>query len=191
MPSLWYGMLRDGVPADEQVIRHNAPSVEPDAPPAVQMDKPEQGEVETDGNPSLPMVNRQLASHWVEGQQYTAGWLAAASDQSHAEIINRQIASAGFNAKREEAGIQGHGTMSYAVGIEPVKDLTEGGKFGNDYFKTNEKDIQDDVTRSVGPPQVDGDVRSAVMAAGKVSARDAATAGLYQAFYAGLQGGPK
>jgi hypothetical protein len=181
-------MVRDGVPADEQVIRHNAPSVEPDAPPAVQDDTPQQGVVEVDGNPSLPMVNRQLASHWVEGQQYTPGWLAAASDQSHAEIINRQIASSGFNAQQEAAGIQGHGTMSYAVGIEPVKDLTEGGKFGNDYFKTNEKDIQDEVTRSIGPPQVDGDVRSAVMGAGKTAARDAAQANQYAAFYASLQG---
>jgi hypothetical protein len=183
-------MLRDGVPADEQVVRHNAESVTPDSPPAVAPDVPEQGNVETDGNPNLGMVGRQLASHWIEGQQYTPEWLAAASDNSHAEIINRQVASAGFNAKREEAGVFGHGTMSVAVGIEPVKDLTEGGKFGNDYFVTHPKTIQGDVSQSMRvPPGWDSDSRGAVMGAGKELARESAESGLYAAFYAGVQGG--
>ncbi len=189
MSTLFYGQMRDGVPGDENIVRSTTAVVQNDAPPAEAKQAPEMSNVETDSNPLLGMETRQVASDWHEGEQYTPEWLARASNQDHNNIINRQVASSGTAAKREEAGQFGHGTMSYAVGIAPVADLREGGAFGNDYFVTNPKDIQEAATNRIEPgPESGGDSRGAVMGAGKTAARQAAEAGSYAAWYSAMQG---
>lgn len=190
MSTLFYGVMRDGVPGDSNVVRMTTAPYNIDAPPAEQQNPPEQGEVETDSNPDLGLVNRQLASDWHPAA-YPArpDWLDRASDQSHIEIINDQVASSGTAAARESAGTFGHGTIPYANGIEPQHDLTDGGKLGNDYFVRNERMPMEGMDYDVQPTIVDNDTRSAVMADGKNATRDASIASLYQAFYSASIGG--
>ncbi len=190
MTSLMFGTLSSiGVPADEAVVRSTATPVEPDAPAAVQDDMPEQQEVETDHNPHLGMVNRQLASKWVEGQQSVPGEIPIDRIQNATnQIINDQVATSGTAAAREAAGIRGHGTLSYAVGIEPVQGLVDGHRMGNDYFTVNPRLIQEGMRHDMSvPPGTDQSTKGAVSAFGKEEARKAAMAAQYNAFWNGGQ----
>jgi hypothetical protein len=188
--SLMFGTLSStGVPADEEVVRSTATPVEMDAPAAMQEDMPEQQEVETDPNPHLGMVNRQLASKWVEGQQSVPQEIPVYGAENAAnQLINQQVATSGTAAAREAAGIRGHGTLSYAVGIEPVQGLVDGHRMGNDYFTTNKRNIQDGMRHDMSvPPGTDQSTKGAVAALGKENARKAAEAAMYQAFWNGGQ----
>lgn len=188
MTSLYFGMLRDGVPADEKVVRTTAEPYEHDAPPAVQDSMPDMQEVANDPNPDLGMTSRQRASHWVEGQQGAPNWIPESDAQyQHNAIVDRQVASSGTAAAREARGEWGHGTMSYAVGIAPVADLTEGGKMGNEYFVRTPRDIQEtsDETMMSVPPGYDQSTKGRVSALGKVEGRAAAVAAQYDAFWNG------
>lgn len=189
MTSLMFGHLSTtGVPADEKVVRSTATPVNHDAPAAMQTDAPEMGEVETDRNPDLGMVNRQLASKWIDREKSVPPWLGDVNAQTqHNLIIDRQVSTAGTAASRESTGAWGHGTMPAAIGIEPVGDLRDGGKMGNEYFVRHERDIQETADETMTAPAKDFD-RSAVgrvAGMGKANARDAAMAGLYDTFWNG------
>lgn len=186
MTSLYFGTLREGVPADEKVVRQTATPYDRDAPAAMQDSMPDRGELETDTNPALGMVNRQKGSLWHQAQKYIPFWKGAVDDQfEHNAIIDRQVSSSGTAAAREAAGEWGHGTASYAVGIEPVGDLTDGGAFGNEYFKRNDRDIQEtaDNTMMSVPPGYDQSTKGRVAAEGKVAARQSAMAGMYNTWW--------
>ncbi len=186
MTSLYFGLLRDGVPADEKVVRTTAEPYDASTRPAMQDDTPERGEVETDSNPQLGMTGRQLASHWVEGQQSVPPQTPLVNAAHlHNDLIDRQVSSSGTAAQREASGEWGHGTLSYAIGIEPVADLTEGGKMGNEYFKANDRDIQETADNSMMsvPPGYDQSTSGKVAATGKTLSREAAMAGMYNAFW--------
>lgn len=186
MTSIMFGTLSTiGVPADEKVVRNTATPVEHDAPAAMQADMPEMSEVETDHNPNLGMVNRQLASKWFDRTRSRPAWKNKVDDgYQHNAIIDEQVSSSGHAAAKEASGEWGHGTMPYAVGIEPVGDLRDGGKMGNEYFKTNERNIQDTAGTEVQPPtNYDQSVTGRVSALGKTAARNAAMAGMYDAFW--------
>lgn len=186
MTSLYFGMLREGVPADEKVVRSTAEPYEHDAPAAVQDSMPDQQEVSTDPNPDLGMVGRQLGSHWVEGVKNAPEWRERVdSAHLHNDVIDRQVSTSGTAAGREAAGIWGHPSASYAVGIAPQGDLTDGGKMGNEYFVRNEREIQDtsDNTMMTVPPAYDQSTKGRVAAEGKVASRESAMAAMYDAFW--------
>jgi hypothetical protein len=188
MTSLYFGLLRDGVPADEKVVRSTTAPYEPDAPAAVQDSMPDQQEVTADPNPDLGMVGRQLASHWVSSEKSTPAWIPESNAQTeHNAIVDRQVASSGTAAAREASGVWGHGTMAYAVGIAPVGDLTDGGKMGNEYFVRTPRDIQEtaDDTMMTVPPGYDQSTKGRVAALGKADARVAAVSAQYDAFWNG------
>lgn len=187
MTSLFMGSLTNvGVPADEEVVRSTATPVEHDAPAAMQTDQPEPNEVETDTNPHLGMVNRQLASNWHEGRRDTPQWIGtvAAQDESN-QIINRQVSTSGTAASRETAGATNK-NLSYAVGIEPVDGLVDGHAMGNTYFERNERPVQATMDASMTPANgLDRRTIGQVAQAGKTNARDAAVAAQYNAFWNG------
>lgn len=188
MTSLYFGVLREGVPADEKVVRSTATPYDKDAPAAVADSMPDRGESFNDTNPALGMVGRQLASMWVQGSKYVPFWKGQVDESfEHNAIVDRQVSTSGTAAQREAAGEFGHGSASYAVGIEPVSDLTDGGAFGNEYFKTNDRDIQEtsDNTMMSVPPGYDQSVKGRVAAEGKVAARQSAMAGMYNSFWNG------
>ena len=185
MTSLMFGHLSGiGVPADEVVVRSTATPVEHDAPAAVQEDMPMPNEVETDSNPHLGMVNRQLASDWHEGVRGVPAWIPEVDAVSNsATIINSQVSSSGTAAARESSGVTIK-NMSYAVGIEPVSDLVDGHKMGNEYFTTNPKLIQSTMTDSMSlPPGSDQQTSGKVSALGKDNARKAAQAAIYNSYW--------
>jgi hypothetical protein len=175
--NLLFGQMgNNGVPADERVVRNTATPVLQDAPPAVQPEAPVWNEpIESDQNPNLGLVNRTLASHWVEGEQYAPFWSTSVDDQwQHNNIVDRQVSSSGTAAAREAAGHFGHGTASYAVGIEPVQTLQGSGGFGNEYLSAGKPPIQGPAGNYMSvPPGYDGIVTQDVMATGKVAARQA------------------
>lgn len=176
MPSLYYGLLRQtNVPQDEKTVRNTATPVDPGAPPAMQDDMPEMNELETDPNPSLGMAPRQMASKWMEGKRGVSSeeMMAVADGTDNNAIINRQVSTAGFAASREAAG-QSNKNLSYAVGIEPVRDLAPGGKMGNEYFVRHERDVQDPMgSYMTPPPGYDVSTREIVDQAGKERAKAA------------------
>lgn len=185
MTSLMMGQLWSSVvPADEAVVRRTAVPYEADKPAAVASDMPVMGEVETDHDPNLGMVNRQVASHWIEGQQGVPSWANQVADQyEHNALIDKQVSTAGFAASKEATGQWGHGTLSAAVGIEPVGDLVDGQRLGNDYFVRHERPIQDTADDTMMSTTVGPDMN--VNAAGKENSRKAAQAALYNAFWNG------
>lgn len=188
MTSLFFGQLSSiGVPADEAVVRSTATPVEVDAPPAMQNDMPEMSEVETDHNPNLGMVNRQLASKWIDRFRSRPFWQPQVDHQvEHNLVIDQQVSTSGYAASQEAAGNWGHGTMPAAIGIEPVGDLRDGGKMGNEYFKANERDIQDTAGEVMSvPPGYDHSIQGRVSAQGKVNARTAAMSGMYNTYWNG------
>lgn len=186
MTSLYFGMLRNGVPAEEKVVRSTAEPYEPDAPAAVMDSMPDQQEVATDKNPDLGMVNRQLASHWVPSEKSAPAWRENADNAvNHNYVVDRQVASSGTAASREASGEWGHGTMAYAVGIAPQGDLTDGGKMGNEYFVREPRDIQEtaDDTMMTVPPGYEQGIKGSVAATGKANAREAAVEAAYNTWW--------
>lgn len=188
MTSLFFGQLNTvGVPADEKVVRSTATPVDKTAPPAMQTDMPVMSEVETDPNPSLGMSPRQLASKWVEGEQSPPIHRQQVDTAiEHNAIVDRQVSTSGTAAAREASGEWGHGTMSYAVGIEPVQDLVDGGKMGNEYFVREERNVQNGAGNYMTPDvPVSRNTIGRVSELGKQNARAAATASLYDTFWNG------
>lgn len=189
MTSLLYGSVSNaGVPADENIVRMTTAPVTPDAPAAMADTAPDHNEVETDTNPLLGMATRQVASTWHEGQQYSPSWAGAVdAADNHNAIVDRRISSSGTAAAREAAGVFGHGTLKYAEGIETPTDMRDGGKFGNEYFKTADRDVQATSGDYMStPPGSDQNGSSKVAATGKDAARNA-TASAYRDMWAGLQ----
>lgn len=189
MTSLFFGtLIGSGVPADEAVVRATAVPVDKDAPAAMQTDMPEMSEVETDKNPALGMVNRQLASKWIDRERGVPSWIGKVADGTNSNsIINEQVSTSGYSASQEAAGKWGHGTMPAAIGIEPVGDLRDGGKMGNEYFIANDRDIQETADKTMMSPAINYDqgTTGRVAAEGKVNARKAAIAAQYDTFWNG------
>lgn len=189
MTSLFMGQLTyAGVPANEEVVRSTATPVEHDAPAAMQEDMPMPQEVETDSNPDLGMVNRQLASKWTEGQRATPAWIPKVDSTADSfGIIDRQVGTSGTAAAREQAGLTSK-NLSYAVGIEPVGDLVDGHKMGNQYFERNERGIQATMGNEMSVANgLDRKTTGQVAQAGKTNARIAAEAAAYTAYWNGGQ----
>lgn len=190
MTSLFYGVVTyGGVPADENTVRMTTAPVTPDAPPAMAENAPDFNEVETDRNPMLGMATRQLASTWHDSQKYAPGWIDAVSNGTeHNAIVNRQVSSSGTAAQRESSGQFGHGTMAFAEGIEPV--IRDGAQFGNEYFKTNDRSIQDTAgDYMTTPPGMDQNTSEKVSATGKNESRQAVQSSAYKNMWDGIQNG--
>jgi hypothetical protein len=186
MVSLFMGQLTsNSVPADEAVVRRTATPANVNAAPAVMDNQPEPQEVETDSNPDLGMNTRQLASAWTEGRRGTP--VAGREDITGSMAqINSQVASSGTAASREAAGVSNK-NLSYAIGIEPVGDLSGAGGFGNEYFVRNDREIQETMGREMSiPPGYDSQTTQQVAEAGKQGARAAGQAtSIYDLFWNG------
>lgn len=185
MPNLLFGLVGNtAIPTDEKVVRSTATPVVQDAPAAMQDSPPDFNErPQGDPNPNLGIVNRQTASHWVQGEKYSPFWEQAVDNQwQHNATIDSQVSSSGTAAAREAAGQFGHGSASYAVGIEPVGDLREGGKMGNEYLSIGKPDIQEPMGDYMSvPPGYDQGITSKVNQTGKDASRD--TYGAYDAWW--------
>jgi hypothetical protein len=181
-------MVSNGsVPADENVVRRNTTPVEADAPPAEQSAAPDFNEVTTDANPNLGLEPRQLASHVIPTEKYRPAWIEDVDAQHlHNDLIDRQVSSSGTAAARENAGIFGHGTLMVTEGIEPVQDLRDGGKFGNEYFTRHERVVQEGMGDYMSaPPGMEQSTIAMVAATGKSAAQVARESAMYSAYLNG------
>lgn len=188
MSTLLFGHNRDLVPTDENAVRLTTDPVTPDAPAAEMVGPPEFNEVETDLNPHNGLATRQVASDWHASEKYSPGWAGTANPTDSFAHINRQVDSSGTAAAREMRGEQGHGTMAYAIGIEPV--IRDGGQYGADYFAVDPRMIQETGGDYMTPaPGMDHDAVSATANRAVQNAKDAGAAGQYAAWYSALQAG--
>jgi hypothetical protein len=128
----------------DQTVKEAVTTVEPirhDNTSAELQHAPEWNELDTDESGELVGLSpRVVGSDTIDTDKY-APWWADFATENHNEIIDNQVASSGTAAARELAGEQGHGTMQYAIGIEPV--IRPGAEFGNDYFLSNPSQIQE------------------------------------------------
>ena len=185
MSTLFIGQYRDTVPTDENMVRSTTEYVEPNAPAAEMQGPPEFNEVETDPNPNLGMVTRTVASDWHATEKYAPGWAETANPTSSFGYVNEKVDKDGTAATREMAGEFGHGTMAFAIGIEPV--IREAGQYGADYFAVDPRLIQDTAGDYMMPDaSADHDAVSATAGQAVRNAREAGAAGQYASWYASL-----
>jgi len=105
-------------------------------------------------------------------------WWANLASADYESRIDRQVSSSGTAARREEAGQSGHGTMQYAIGIEPV--IRDGASYGNDYFVTNERNIQEGMGAYMTPDDNGNWGNKIAAAQARNASRQAYQASLYQ-----------
>jgi hypothetical protein len=183
MSTLLYGGHVEHAPVDEQLARATTEPVDIDAPPAVEKDTPEFNEVERDHQPHAGIVTSNLASHYVPSRQYVPGWADNAQVTPSFAQVNAQQATSGTAAAREMAGQQGHGTMAYAIGIEPV--IRDGGAMGNDYFAAERPGVQPTAGAVMEmSPGYDRDISAGLSAYAMTSSHEAAQSG-YETAWAG------
>lgn len=185
---LYMGGDETGTPADPLIVRATTEKVYSDSPPAEQDAAPDRNEVETDGNPNLGMVNRQLASEWhepIKGRNAVADQASA----EHNALINKRVASDGRAPALEASeDVFGHGSVAWANGIEPV--LADGQSFGSDYFAANPTGSQEGIPQVMTvAPGYDRGVTNEVSDAAKNRSRDAKQSShMYAAYYAAVVG---
>lgn len=151
MNSLYFGTLtgsNDAPNQDVEKVTRNTYPVSLDAPPAEMSHAPEFNEVQTDGNPEIGYATHLLASDWHQPEKYSPGIVATLAQGEHDDILNKVQASKGTAATREESGVYGHGTMAYAVGVEPI--IRPGTEFGTDYFKAHDHDANETTNYDTG-----------------------------------------
>jgi hypothetical protein len=144
---------------------------------------PEFNEIDTDESGQLlGLAPREVGSDTVDTDKYQPWWAAAASTP-HNILVDEQVASSGTAAARELAGQQGHGTMQYALGIEPV--IRDGAAFGNDYFLSHDATIQDGAGDYMNPLGDDNWANAVAQSVGTANSRDAFNDSLYASFLGG------
>lgn len=179
MTNAWFLGAQTSIPQSEDEVRNTTEPIRADSP-AEDRAAPNWNEFRTDetGQVTGPTAARMLASDTKDSVQYEPWWTQLAQ-QNHNELIDNQVSSSGTAAAREAAGIQGHGTAQYAIGIEPV--IREGAAFGSDYFTAYEAGANPLAGAYMTPVDIDNSGRAAVASHAQQNAREA-YAGLYDAF---------
>lgn len=180
MTAAWFLGAAGAVPQDESVARSTVEPIRRDSETAEMQHAPEYNELDTDESGELTgLAKREVGSDTRDSEQSAPFWAALAT-ADHNTIVDSQVATSGTAAKRENAGQFGHGTMQYALGIEPV--IREGARFGNDYFTSNEADIQDGAGSYMTPPDQDNWLSAVAAANAEKSSREAFRATQYARF---------
>ena len=141
MTSAWFLGATHGVPQDDTQARSTIEPIRDDGENAELKEAPEYNEFETDNSGELVGLSpRDVSGHTVDIEKYPPWWAEKASaDLNH--ITDDQVSTSGTAAQRELAGQQGHGTTQYEESLEPT--VRDGATFGDDYFVTAAKDIQE------------------------------------------------
>lgn len=167
----------------EAATRITDEPIRTDGEDAQQQHAPEFNEVTTDTSSELMGLRRRMeSSYTVESQQYVPALLPTA-DALHNVIIDDQVASSGTAASRESQGISGHGSLQYAIGLEP--ELHEGSKFGNTYFERDSSPIQDGAEHAMAPIRGDNWANAVLASQAAANARKAEQDSLYSRWLEG------
>lgn len=178
MTAAWFLGAATGVPQDESDVRSTVEPIRHDNETAEAQHDPGWNEFETDESGELTGLSpRTVGGNTTDTQKYSPWWAGLASAQ-HNVIVDSQVASSGTAARREEAGQQGHGTMQYAVSLEPV--LREGQAYGNTYFESNPAGLQEGAGSYMTPPDQDNWLQGLAQSRAQKASRSAYQASLYQ-----------
>lgn len=172
-------------PVDEQQVRSTLDPIRTDPELSEAQHAPDWNEHDTDESGQLMGLSpRAVGSDTHDTIKYVPWWTRAAS-AVHNILIDQQVASSGTAAAREEAGQQGHGTMQYEIGIEPV--IRDGISFGNSYFESHQAGIQDGAGDYMQPDSSQNNWALQVAAASaEKNSRAAYQSTLYKSFLEGL-----
>lgn len=183
MTNAWFLGANNSLPQTESEVRSTVEPIRTDSQSAEQVDAPEFNEFDTDESGELVGLSPRVAGSDTVDTVKSAPWWSALATAEHNQIVDRQVATSGTAAARETAGQAGHGTMQYALGIEPV--IRPGAAFGNDYFVSNPADIQDGAGAYMTPPDTDNWAQTVAAASAEKASRQA----FQSTNYAALLGG--
>jgi hypothetical protein len=176
---LWLVGIREQVPQDESAVRSTLEPIRTDGTATLD-EAPEWNEPDTDHSGQLTgLPDRNVGGAVIPTEKYTPPWLNNAQ-RNYEYPITSQIASSGTAAGREAAGQQGHGTMMRTETLEPV--IRDGGAFGQDYFSSHEKDIQEGAGNYMTPATGGNDWNVVAQQLGTNGARAARNAAYQAAF---------
>lgn len=135
MTNAWFLGASHSVQQDESDVRSTVEPIRTDPQNAEQADAPDWNEnatENTDESGQLVGLSPRVAGSFTEeSEPNTDPARLALAVSPHNELIDRQVATSGTAAGREEAGEAGHGTMQIEIGIQPLNPAE---RFGNDYF---------------------------------------------------------
>jgi len=172
-----------GAPMTEEEATTTIEPIRHDPEMAEAQHAPEFNEIDTDESGELTgLAPRLVGSDTVDTDKY-APWWAERATVNHNAVVDNQVASSGTAAARELAGQQGHGTMQYALGIEPI--IRDGAEFGNDYFLSHNATVQDGAGDYMTPLADDNWANAVAQSVGTSNSRDAYNDSLYAAFLGG------
>jgi hypothetical protein len=163
---------------NEEAVRSTLDPVT-DAPAAEAPSEPDYNEHLVYPEPVQGLNRHEMLGHTTPSEQYAPFWTPKASEDFESRI-NRQVSSSGTAAARENAGMQGHGTMQRTETVEP--QLNEETALGADYFAAHPVNVQgtsgDYMSDQVGDPQL----RALADSFANAQARQAAQSGMYGAW---------
>lgn len=190
MSTLLYTPFRGDTPSEQQLVRATTEPVDNDAPPEMERDVPEFNEVERAETQHAGLATSNLASHWTDSAQTAPFWSGQANVSPSFQRINAPQSSAGYAASLEAGGQFGHGTMPYAIGIEPT--IRDGAVFGLDYFAAEQPGIQPYAGNYMElAPGYDRDVTGAAMGRAALTSHQAAQSGYVSQWSGAMQPGAR
>lgn len=175
---MWHVGDSQGAEMTEAEARSTVEPIRDDGITAEMQHAPGWNEIDTDESGELIGLSpRVVGSDTIDTEKYPAWWGQGPFMQDHNAIIDEQVSSSGTAAAREMAGEQGHGSMQYAIGIEPV--IREGASYGNDYFVSNPAEIQDGMGNYMTPTGGDNWANALSQSLGTTNSREAFNDSLY------------
>lgn len=179
MSVMFFDMNRDGVESDEEHVRATVTVVEDDTD-AVETKRPDFNDADTDPDTGGGLTTRQLASNVTPSSQY-APFIGNANDDLNARIDD-QVSTSGTAAAREATGEWGHGTLHIQDATEPT--IRDGGAFGEDYFHTGDRIVQDGTGAYMSSNRyADDATASAAQELAQRASRDASNGAIYARFH--------
>jgi len=183
MTNAWFLGAAQSVPQRESSVRSTVEPLRDDNITAEAQKPPDWNENDTDESGELVGLAPRVVGSDTRDRETYQPWWARLATVNHNEITDNQVASSGTAAAREIAGEQGHGTMQYAIGIEP--QIRDGAAFGNDFFVFDQVGIQDGAGEYMTPNDINNWAHSVQQSQAASASREAYMSTLYANFLAG------
>jgi hypothetical protein len=184
MTNAWFLGASHSVQQDESDVRSTVEPVRTDPENAEQENPPDWNEnvsENTDESGQLVGLSPRVAGSFTEDSEpNTDPARLALAVSPHNELIDRQVATSGTAAAREEAGEAGHGTMQYEVGIQPLNPAE---RFGNDYFEAAPLTANEGSGDYMTPVDTDNYLQKVAQTNANKHSRDAFMATAYRQYF--------
>lgn len=183
MTNAWFLGAAHSVPQTENEVRSTVEPIRTDGDNAEAHRDPDWNEFSSDNSGELVgLTPRVKGAETTDSEKYTRGDLGLAA-QNHNALIDNQVASSGTAARREEAGLWGHGTMQYAESLDPV--IRPGGAYGNDFFNVMKPPTQDGAGDFMTVTDTDAWNNAVAQTSANAASRRAYQSSVYSAFLNG------